>query len=80
MNDPADELRRQIDYNTTNMGELGRYIRIKYVYEILDGFTIVSESMDRTIQHTTLDKARELFQDATDERQLLEALYRVLFR
>lgn len=75
----ADELRRQIDYNTTNMGELGRFIRVEHVHAILDKFIVTGYG---STQNTTLDQARAVLRDAHmgDERAVLGRLAGILLR
>lgn len=82
MTSPSDELRHQIECNTTNIGELGRYIRVEHVLSILDNFTIASDNTESTIQKTTLEQARSVLLDMSisDEHTALNALARILFQ
>lgn len=77
--DPGTQLRRDIAYNTTNFGELGKYIRIEYILNILDRYTIVD--INDNPQHSRIKEAQEILSDptATNEREIIQQLLRVFF-
>ena len=77
MNDPANELRRQIDYNSSNFGELGKFIRLEYLYNILENFTIVSIAKNPINQHSRTAKILAILNDTDPKnmRATLEQIY-----
>lgn len=78
--DPADELRRQITYNSANYGELGKFIRLEYILNILDNFTIVSMGNNPVEQNTRITQIRRILQHASTEdiRSALEQINRIV--
>lgn len=81
-NDPADELRRQIDYNSTNLGEMGRFIRVEYVTNILENFVITDKRANTTVQNTRLDEIRTVLKDIPtgEEWAALSRIADIVFR
>lgn len=78
---PETAIRRDIDYNSTNLDELGRFIRIDYVLNILDRYEIAIND-DGVRQLNRFEEARKILHSAsnvgTDTHAVLRELARVL--
>jgi hypothetical protein len=79
--DPGTQLRRDIDYNATNLGELGRFIRVDYVLNIIDRYEITADGGEGARQVRRAEAALRVFEDgslATNDRAILHAVWRAL--
>lgn len=78
--DARDSLLNQIRCNSNNFGELGRYIRLETLHEILDRFTIVDNDLGHT-QHNRVTKIRQLLNDMRvgNDREVLREIYQVVW-
>lgn len=73
-------IRDDLRYNTTNMGELGKFIRLEHVYSILDRYIIMGKNADAELELGRIGEIRELLTHAPDMdlRQTLERIYRIV--
>ena len=76
MSDLKTQLERDIQYYAKDFGELGRYIRIDDLYNILDRYEIHADHSGIT-QMNRVRRIQKILYDPThpDERSVLKALY-----
>jgi hypothetical protein len=73
-------IREAMRYNSTNMGELGKYIRLEYVEQVLDRYIIVGKNADAELELGRIQEIRNALMDVRTEsdRDVLTTIYRIV--
>lgn len=73
-------IREAMRYNSTNMGELGKYVRLEYVEQVLDRYIIVGKNADAELELGRIQEIRNLLQKITTQNhhEVLQAIYRII--
>jgi hypothetical protein len=76
----AHSIREAMRYNSTNMGELGKFVRLEHVENILDRYLIVGKNADAELELGRIQEIRNTLLDVTtaDDRVVLQKIYSII--